>query len=261
MSSNKNNNSRQAASNGVKAVIAAAGMGTRLHPLTLNTPKCLLDINGRAIIDYYLDTLSRLGFEKKDIAVVVGFCKDKIKEHLRGGDYTFIDNDEYASTNNMYSFYLAKNFIGDNDVLYIESDLFFHPDILKNCLEKNDNENYLVVDTKKWTDESMRVKIKNDCVVYASKQISDEECGGDWIGIAKMKSAMLPALYLMIEKALARGERNIYMEIAAFNPLVAETEHKFHVSPTGGMPWIEIDFEHELRKAREEIYPAIFGEK
>ena len=102
----------------LKAVIVAAGKAERLQPLTNDTPKCLLPINGRPLIEYSLEVLKQNGIHQ--IGFVVGYLKDKLPEIL-GSQYAYIFNPFYAMTNNMASLWFAKDFIGDNDFIYLQS--------------------------------------------------------------------------------------------------------------------------------------------
>jgi choline kinase len=241
----------------MKAVISAAGRGTRLGKLTEETPKCLLRVSGKAIIDYSLDSLRALGIKDENIAIIVGFQKEKIINHLHGG-YLFIVNDDFAETNDMASFFLSREFVGQDDCLFLHSDVFFHPDILKNCAAAPAGKNYLVVDTEHWNEESMKVSEKDGCVVKAGKELKDEETRGDWIGLAKFDKNLISDVYGTIEARLVSGDKKSWIATGCFNDM-ALAGHKLHIFPVGGKPWIEIDFAHELEKANAEIYGKIFG--
>lgn len=87
------------------AIILAAGKGTRLLPITRQIPKCLIDINGRCILDRALHNLSESGIT--NVTIVVGYLQDKIKDmfgkRYLGMDIKYSINYEYETTNSMFS--------------------------------------------------------------------------------------------------------------------------------------------------------------
>lgn len=240
----------------MKAVILAAGRGTRLGNLTEETPKCLLQIKGRPIIDYSIENLKACGFKSKDIGIVVGFQKEKIMNYL-GGEYTYIINDDFATTNDMASFYLAKDFIGDGECLFLHSDVFYDVNIIKICLSADKGKTYLVVDGDNWTEESMKVEVKNGCLVRFGKDLADAETYGDWIGIIRFDKNMLKEVFKTIKNQLDGGNKNVWMGTGCLNEL-ARNGNKLYPILTGGHSWIEIDFQAELEKANAFIYSKIF---
>ncbi len=125
----------------MKAFILAAGQGKRLEPLTSETPKCLLSINGSTILEYQLVTLSSVGI--KDIVIVAGFRVDKIREavkryiimHNLDIRVKIVINKEYDRTNNLYSLWLAREEMTD-DFAVINGDNVFERESLLRTIRK-----------------------------------------------------------------------------------------------------------------------------
>ncbi len=122
----------------MKAVILAAGYGNRLRPLTENTHKTLLVVNGKTIIEGIIDSLLDHGIG--DITIVTGYLDSMVAGFVstkyKGVNFTFIHNPRYAETNNIYSLSLAMNGIElDDDVLLIESDLIYEPSLIRRIIE------------------------------------------------------------------------------------------------------------------------------
>ena len=113
------------------AVIVAAGAGTRMMPLTSDTHKCLLAVNGRPIIEYSLAVLREQGI--KHITMVTGHQDQQVRQALSGSVDRFVINPFYSITNNMASLWMAGKAMRE-DFLYLHSDLLYHPDILANFL-------------------------------------------------------------------------------------------------------------------------------
>ena len=107
----------------MRAIILAAGAGTRLSPLTSNCPKCLVPAGSRVLLDYQIGALRRVGVE--DIVLVIGYKAGQIRRHC-GAAARYIENPEYLTTNSIYSFFLARQEL-DTDLFLFNCDILFHP--------------------------------------------------------------------------------------------------------------------------------------
>ena len=109
----------------MKAVILAAGIASRLRPLTEHTPKCLLEVAGRPILRRLLDHLAALRVD--EAVIVLGYLGHMIRDAVTTWrvpiGVTFIDNAEYASTNNGYSTLLAAPAVGGQAFLLLDADI------------------------------------------------------------------------------------------------------------------------------------------
>lgn len=118
------------------ALLLAAGMGSRLAPLTDSTAKCLVGLSGITILERLLRILNGYGFTR--LVVVVGHESDSIQDYL--GDHSgaiqisYITSTCYKTTNNIYSLWLARKVI-DEPFLLIESDLVFDESLLSGMME------------------------------------------------------------------------------------------------------------------------------
>ncbi len=113
-----------------RAVILAAGFGSRLVPITLNTPKPLILVHGKRIIDTLLDAIVDAGI--KEIVIVRGYLKEQFDVLLtKYPNIRFIENSEYNETNNISSAYCAKELFENAYIL--EADLIIHN---KNVIRK-----------------------------------------------------------------------------------------------------------------------------
>ena len=109
----------------MQAIILAAGIGKRLRPYTDRTPKCLVPVNGIPII---VNSLDRLAEQKVSrVVIVIGYLGnlvvDRIGHEWKGMKIEYVQNDLYATTNNIYSLWLARRFLNKNTVL-LECDVF-----------------------------------------------------------------------------------------------------------------------------------------
>jgi choline kinase len=118
------------------AVLLAAGTGSRLQPLTNDAPKCLTEVNGIAILERLVGCLRSNGFTR--LVVVVGYLDCRVREFLEQwkDDLTieYVINPRYASTNNLYSLWLARTNI-NRPFLLVESDVVFDEALLEGMLQ------------------------------------------------------------------------------------------------------------------------------
>lgn len=90
----------------MKAIILAAGLGTRLRPMTENTPKALVKVNQKPLVEYQIEYLKERGID--DIIIVVGYLKEQFDYLKEKYGVRLVFNDKYADYNNFYSLYLVK---------------------------------------------------------------------------------------------------------------------------------------------------------
>ncbi len=117
----------------MQAMMLAAGMGKRLKDLTSDNTKCMLEVHGKSLLERALDILVDNGITK--MVLVVGYKGENVIEligdNYRGMPIEYINNPIYNETNNIYSLYLAKKQLEEDDTLLLESDLIFEPEIIE----------------------------------------------------------------------------------------------------------------------------------
>ncbi len=116
-----------------QAVILAAGRGMRLNGASNGTPKCLIEVGGRTLIERQLDALDEVGIERA--CVVVGYKGDDVRAAV-GRRCDIITNDRYTKTNSLYSLWLTRDWVEGAFVL-LNCDVLAHPDIYHRVLAVN----------------------------------------------------------------------------------------------------------------------------
>jgi choline kinase len=231
-----------------KAVIVAAGMSSRLYPLTLERPKGLLKVNDEELLKRSVKLLRDIGMD--DIAIVLGYKKEMIMETL-GNSITYISNPFYRQCNNMGSLWFAKSWIGSDPFVYMHGDIIYHKDILQLNYDdamKHDCALDLVTDFGPVNEEAMKVRVTADnMLIESQKNIPLHEAKGEWTGIAFVKDPASTFSY--IEKVLFDEGLNYY-DTHAFTQMAAQG-HKIFCSSTRGLPWLEIDFLEDYERAKE----------
>ena len=112
----------------MKAILLAAGQGSRLGAICLDQPKCLVKIEDNSLLEIQINTLHSCGIE--DITVVRGYKSEKID--IPGLNY--YDNPDYAKTNMLYSLFCAEKELND-DVLILYSDILFEPQVIERMFD------------------------------------------------------------------------------------------------------------------------------
>ncbi|MFZ4399044.1 MAG: sugar phosphate nucleotidyltransferase [Bacteroidales bacterium] len=234
----------------MKAVILAAGIASRLRPLTNNTPKCLLKVGEKTILQLSIENL--IANNIIDLVIVTGYLEDQIKDFISINfpllNVTFIYNDVYDSTNNIYSLWLAKDALLGEEMLLMDSDIIFDPQIITALLTSG-YENCLALKRHKVSDEEIKVKVDNNGrVLEISKIVSPSIAIGESIGIEKFGKRTLDKLFEVIERKVIKEKMvNIFYEVA-FEEMIKTGEDIFIVDTTEYI-CMEIDTEADLNTA------------
>ncbi|HLT53080.1 MAG TPA: phosphocholine cytidylyltransferase family protein, partial [Flavobacteriaceae bacterium] len=148
----------------MQAIILAAGKGSRLGSYTKENTKCMLEINGERLIDTSLKKLAAVGVNK--LILVVGYKKDNLIDYLgsekHGVAITYVDNPIYDTTNNIYSLYLASEYLKNDDTLLLESDLIYDLSILEGLLADKRPSLAVVDKYQSWMDGTVVKLDKNN---------------------------------------------------------------------------------------------------
>ena len=233
-----------------QAIIVAAGVGSRLRPLTNDRPKCLIEVDGQSILRRSMQLMIDQGVS--DIAVVVGYRREMIVEHLRDFPVTFFYNPFYRITNNMASLWFAATFI-KGDFIYSHSDVVCDASLLTMLIE-DERRNVLLVEKKDCGAEEMKVQVVNGRLVASSKEISRKECFGEWTGLAGFSADFGTKLMETIGLLIEQGHQMAY-DTLAFTELAGEGR-VIEIASFTGLPWVEIDSVDDLNQARE-LFAAV----
>lgn len=229
----------------MKALILAAGRGTRLRPLTNDIPKCLLKINDETILEYQLAQLEDLGIANKDIIIVTGYKAEYIK-NIVDDKIQCIYNPDFKSTNSLYSMWLARKENFENGFILLNSDVMFHRNILNRVLNKVGNA--IAVDfNKEFRDGEMNVIVETGKVTEISKKIKAKDANGESCQITKFDNAGSKIIFRKADELIKKGHKNEFP--AYVFKYVIKNLGLFAVD-IDNLPWIEIDNFEDLEKAR-----------
>ena len=226
------------------ALILAAGRGTRMGEI--DKPKCLLDLGGISIIKYQIKCLKNIGINK--IFIVTGYNSEQIHSHLND-DFNFLHNVDFATTNNLYSVWTARNSLND-DFICIYGDLLFDQRILDYCI--NDVNDICLVVEKNVREETMKVKIENNTIIKLNKNIPENDADGNFIGMAKFRKSIIPLFFNKISRLVENNNFDSYYTEAI--ELMIKDNIKINYIETNNFSWMDIDEQNEFQAAKKLFY-------
>ena len=238
----------------MRAIILAAGKGSRLNGVAGDLPKCLVKIGGMTLLERQVQALRSSGIG--DIHVVVGYGADSVRQTC-GTDVNYIENICYHQTNSLFSLWIAREHMLDGFVV-MNGDVLFHPQLLKKLLSSG-YENALLIsycdaEAAPLGDEEMKVKIRNGAITDITKAMNPKKADGENVGIGKFGPAGARALVEKMDALIGAGAHRDWAP-RAFREFALE--RTLHAVGTGGFPWIEIDYPEDYARALNEILPLI----
>lgn len=239
----------------MQALILAAGLGRRLGELTVDNTKCMLEVNGIRLIDRMLLQLSHYNINR--IIIVVGHKAENVIQHVKKNhpdlNVIFVDNPVYDKTNNIYSLWLARELMEQDDTLLLESDLIFEDKVLSKAIENPFSSVALVSKYQTWMDGTM-MKINEEYDIknfIPKKDFKYKETDSYYktVNIYKFSQDFIKNHYLPFLEAYIRvlGENEYYEQVLRVLTLIDNTEIK--AVPIGDLKWYEIDDVQDLRIA------------
>jgi len=238
------------------AVILAAGVGSRLSPLTNNCPKCLLSVGGSIILERMIRNCLSCGISQ--FVLVLGHRADEVKAFVdktfRGIRVTYVINERYRDTDTGYSLMMAASAIGTAEFVKFDADLVFDVKILRQLVD-SDLPNILCIDQNTAL-EDKDVKVITDDqmqVLEVGESLDPKLALGKSIGIEKISAKTGPLLFADLAKVM--GDRAHLQDSYedAYQRLVAAGTI-FRALDVTGMNWTEIDTADDFAAAN-----AMFG--
>lgn len=241
----------------MKAVILAAGVARRLAPLTDHTHKCLFPVGGRSLLDRMLDRLAANGVDES--VLVVGHCQDQVRRAAgtaRGAmRIGYVENSDYQK-GSILSLWRARDTLLRDSTLVMDADVLFPDRFLRGLIDAPAPSALLLDRGFQDTGEEVKLYAVGERVIALGKKFVPEawEVVGEGIGFFKCSRAHAREYIDLLEASIQEtGGANEYED--ALHHLLARV-------PVGwvdvtGLPWTEVDFAEDLRRAETQILPRI----
>jgi choline kinase len=233
----------------MKAIILSAGQGTRLLPMTATIPKCLLDIQGKTIIEWQIDELHKCGVDQ--ITVVTGYGADKVEDLLqrRYGPQRVQTHysPDYATTDNLVSCWKVREQMTD-DFILLNGDTLFEAAVVKSLLKSPASPVTVTVNHKDIYDaDDMKVSMEGSRLTKVGKDIPSGNIHGESIGMILFRDTG-PAIFKnRLENAMADSKsiRRWYLSV------IDEIAQEITVLTCSikGLAWCEVDYPADLKQA------------
>ena len=247
----------------MQAIILAAGMGRRLGPLTADNTKCMVEVNGQCLIDRMLNQLSALRLDR--IVIITGYEGEKLRSHVRrmhpSANVEFVDNPVYERTNNIYSLWLARDYMKADDTLLLESDIIFDDEILRLIYNSKQPDVALVDKYQPWMDGTMvQIDAQSHRILnFIPKKAfryADADTYYKTVNVYKISRQFATDHYLPFLEAYIKvmGHNEYYEQVLRVITLIDTCP--LVALPVDGHKWYEIDDVQDLRIAELLFSPA-----
>ncbi len=229
----------------MKALILAAGKGTRLYPLTINKPKGLLKIGNNTILNRLVNQFRELGI--KEITIVTGFKKELIQDNFKEDKkITLINYNDYEKTNNLHTLWSVRDHL-NNDIIVSFADLLLDIEIIKKLLfSKKDIS--LAVHTMNVLSGTMPIHVV-DNKVKSITTTNKKDASGNFIGIGKFSKKGCEVLIDHMKNIINSENINNYYTIAIDN-YVRNNGYVEGIN-IKDLKWIEIDDMKDYESAKK----------
>jgi choline kinase len=238
----------------MQAIILAAGLSKRLRPLTDSTPKCLIKVGRKNILERTIDNV--LKNDITEFVMVTGYrenmIKDFIDERYPGLNIQYLTNSDYENNNNSYSLWMAKHLI-TGDCLLLDSDILFDYRIISkllnsgfdNCLAANANH--------KLGEEEIKVIVDSrNKILHIGKELQPDKSFGESIGIERFAYDFFLKLGDVLDRKIVKENNVNEFYEASFQELIDTGNGIFAVN-VSEYKSMEIDTPTDLKRADDEF--------
>ncbi len=248
----------------MKTIILAAGIGQRLGNLESNAserkPKCLLEFNGKSLLQRHLENLYHYGID--NIVIVTGFKADMIKSTLAdiGARHVSLCFNPDFTKGSILSMVSALNTLEENqDFILMDADVLYDHNILGRLINSREENVFLLDQNFEMGEEPVKLCVRNKHLIEFRKQLDKNlvfDFMGESVGFFKFTSAIGKLLVLKAGEYINKGGNEIPYEEIIRDLLLAKPE-QYSFEDITGLPWLEIDFPEDIVKAQGTILPKL----
>jgi choline kinase len=232
----------------MRAIVLSAGQGSRLLPLTMDRPKCLLPVGSRSVLQWQVEALSQ-SREIDEIVVVTGFKAEMVEDALArmtnvGTRITTMFNPFYAIADNLASCWMVRSFM-DGDFMIVNGDSLFEVAVLPRIIDGADASINLTINRKtSYDSDDMKVSLNGDRVAAVGKTLMPSETDAESIGLVIFKGDGPARFRAMMEISMREG----WGVGAWYLQVIDRLAKEGHVGATDieNLRWGEIDFPSDL---------------
>lgn len=221
----------------MKALIFAAGRGTRISRYLGGNPKCTVKIGGEKLIHYTVRLLKKHGVN--DITLVVGYQQQAVRDALSDLDVTFCWNPFFDVTNSIASAWFARERIAGDDLLLMNGDVFMEEALLEEILSQKCEGPVLYADETRKEEADYKFYYENGRLLKYGKELTGDDVSGEYIGVARIGADFLPQFAVRLDEMIAKQQHSVWWE----NVLYSLSHRQFiEIREIGGRFWAEVDY-------------------
>jgi L-glutamine-phosphate cytidylyltransferase len=225
----------------MKAIIMAAGVGSRLKEINGDRPKCLIEANGVSLIKRSVTLLESRGIT--DISVITGYKSELLRAELQYR-VRYYDNPFFEITNSIASLWLARDLLCD-DVILMNADLYYEEDVLDVAIAQRSRA-VMISDKTRIKDADFRFGIEGNCIVKTGNTLSNAETDCEYVGIVRIDKSFVSTFKKRLEAMIAKGDLNNWWEGVLYDFIEDGTE--IYCKDVAGAFWSEVDHLEDYRR-------------
>ncbi|HUI60942.1 MAG TPA: NTP transferase domain-containing protein [Steroidobacteraceae bacterium] len=247
----------------MRAILLAAGRGLRLQqPEDQQLPKCLLQFDGLTLLERHLRLLRAAGVH--EIVLALGFRHELVAAELERLRWlprpAIVLNPGFELGSVLTVHTVAEAMTRGGDVLLMDADVLYHEGIMKALVAGADPVNRLLIDRDfEAGDEPVKLCVRAGVPVELRKQVTaglHYDTIGESVGFFRLGEVAARRLAAIVAGYVDSGRSNMPHE-EAVRDLLLERSQVFDIADVSGLPWIEIDFPNDVKRAAQEVLPHI----
>lgn len=205
----------------MKVIILAAGQGTRLRPLTDDKPKCMVEVNGKSIIERQLAVMYNCGIKEEDITIIAGYRGDVLQQKFRNTKMDIIINEDYETTNMVCSLMCARKLMeSQEDILISYGDIIYEEAVLQSVLQSEEMASVVVDDGwySYWSErcenplddaETLMFDADDYLTEIGQKTMDMSKVQSQYIGLMRFIGDGLKSMLVLASEAKERSKQGI----------------------------------------------------
>lgn len=232
----------------MKAILLAAGRGTRISRYLDGNPKCTVDLgNGTKLIEYTISMLKKKGIT--EIALATGYRHQVIENILADADVKFFYNPFYDVTNSIASLWFAKEFLTDDDTLIMNADVFAEERVYDYLMSTSKNP-VLAFDSSRKEEADYKFYCPNGVIEKYGKELTGADISGEYVGLAVLRRDYIPKFVQQMAKMIDAQKHNLWWENILYE--LASSED-IYVDDISGMFWAEVDYIEDYERIKDYV--------
>ena len=229
----------------MKALILAAGRGTRISRYLEGNPKCTVNIGGTSLIRYTIELLNSFGIN--DIGIVLGYRKQIIRTELADMNVHFFENPFFDVTNSIASAWFSHEFLtDDDDILIMNGDVYLDREIMPLILNTTpDRTPLLFADETRREEADYKFCYRDGILLKYGKELTGDDITGEYIGVARLSRTYLPRFREKLMSMIDEQKHSVWWENVLYE---LSHESAVYVAGTEGKFWAEVDYVEDYER-------------